>query len=265
MAKKSKDALYEEFLADLKSLIGDDTKWAGVEEALLKNDKASSKLRDGVLAKSEFSSQMDALSARETEVNNYLAQERAKIEGWQTWYGTVTQEVAAKDKELNAYKTAYGNLDTNEQHREAAKHGMTKEDFESELNKTLQSRDMNNLKFVDDLTDLKIEHRDRFKEKLDTTAVYKIAGERQLPLDAAYKEYISDRVETLRKTEYEEAIKRAKEEGAAEALSKHNLPILNTSSEYVHFLDSKAPLATEKERVSAAVDGFLKLTAQRRT
>lgn len=256
MAKKDKDALYTDFLADLKSVVGDD-KWTAVEEGLVKNEKASAKLKDSVLARSEFSRAMDELDTARKEFQQFQATEKQKIDGWQKWYGETSQDFATASDQLRQYKETYGDLDDRSQRREAAKVGLTPEAFEKRLNEEIQKHDVAALRFVDDLTDVKIEHRDRFKEKLDTDAVYKLAGEQGIPLKVAYNLFIADRVEDQRKTQYTEDIKKAREEGANEALAKHNLPVMSSHSDIVHTLDAQNPLTNPRERVSAAVKDFV--------
>src|SRR5206468_877974 len=153
------------------------------------------------------------------------------VEGWQKWYGDVSQSVATVQNELTQYKEAYGDLTPGEQRRVAQEQGMSKAQFEQVLDDKIRQRDVAALKFVDDLTDLKIEHRQNFSEKLDTQAVYAIAGEKNLPLDVAYNLYVKDRVEEKRKTDYDTAIKAAKDEGYREAVSRHNIPMVPSTSE----------------------------------
>lgn len=248
MAKKS-DAAYEAFLADLKAINPQ------IEE-IIKDEKVSSKLRDGVLARSEFSSQMDTLRQERDQMNDYLEKEKQKILGWQKWYGEVTQSVSSMQEKLERYAEEYGDLDDAGQRREAKKHGMTVEEFNEALGKELQKRESAYLKFMDDLSDLKIEHRERFKEKLDTDAVYKIAGEKNLPLGVAYDVFIADRVKEQNAKDVEEKIAAARKEGYQEALSKHNLPVLDSKSEMTHVLDAKDVPASHQDRVKAAIDGF---------
>ena len=262
MAKKDKDAAYNEFLADIRSIVGDD-KWAGIEESLIKNDKASAKLLEGVLARSEFSSQMDALKAERESFAGEVAEARDRIAGWTKWYGGVLAENAAKEDKLRAYASAYGDLDVDDKTKVAHQAGYSKEEFEKRLAEELQQRDIANLKFADDLTDIKMDFRDRFKDRLDTTAVFKIAGERGIPLDAAYNLYIADRVEGQRKAEFDSAVEKARKEGAAEALAKHNLPVVPSVPTHVHTLDVKDVPANRTDRIAAAVANFRELASQR--
>lgn len=250
MAKKDKDTIYQEFLADLKALNPE------IEKVL--DEKVTSKLKESVLARADYSASMDALKKEREDLQTYLAAEKQKIDGWQTWYGNATTEFAQMAKEVQAYRDEFGELNTADKRRAAAQAGLTPEQFEQKLNEELQRRETAYMKFMDDLSDLKMEHRERFKERLDTSAVYKIAGEKSLPLDVAYDIYIADRVEADRKTAYEADMKKAREEGAREALAKHNLPVVPSTSDIrVHTLDAKDVPTTSRERVSAAVSAFL--------
>lgn len=249
MAKKDNEAIYEAFLDDLKKIN------PKITEVL--DDATNAKLKESVLARSEMSRQMDALQVERNEVQNYLAQEKTKIEGWQNWYGDVAKRDATRENELKAYKEAYGDLDSTSKRQIAESHGMTTEDFDKKINAQFQTRDAAAISFVDTLTDLKIDHRDRFKEKLDTTALYKIAGERNLPLDVAYNLYIGDRVKEQQSVELTERIKKEREDAVTEYATKHNLPTISSSRDYVHNLDVAKPLTDRNERISAAVNDFM--------
>lgn len=250
MAKKDKDTIYAEFLAELKALN------PAIEE-VLKDEKVSSKLRDGVLARADYSASMDDLKAQREQFATEVQAAREKIAGWQDWYGKTTQQFSATQEELAKYKEEFGDLTEGQQKKVAAQMGMTPEQVTQALNQELQVREQAYLKFADDLTDLKIEHREKFKEKLDTEAVFKIAGEKQLPLDVAYSVYIADRVEELRQADVKEQIAKAKEEGAREYATKHNLPLVPNNPDVVHVLDVQQPGKTQKDRVSAALADFM--------
>lgn len=243
MAKN--DKAYEAFLADLKAIN------PAVEE-ILKDDKVAGKLKEGVLARAEFSSQMDALKAEKEQFSNEVAEAKTKINEWQKWYGDATAEYAAAVNEVKRYREEFGDLENGRKPK-----GMSQEEFEQRLQSEFKTRETAYLKFMDDLSDLKLEHKDRFKERLDTNEVYKIAGEKNLPLDVAYKVYIADREDALRTADVEERIKKAREEGAQEALRTHNLPTVPSSSAVVHAVDAYKPGSSSKDRVAAAVDGFL--------
>lgn len=249
MAKKN-DAAYEAFLADLKAINPQ------IEE-IVKDEKVAAKLREATLARSEFSQSMDALKAERTSFESEVAEAKQKIAGWQDWYGRTTQEVAGIQGELQKYRDTYGDLTPAEQGRAAKEAGMTKAELESYLQTTLQNRDVANLKFATDLVEVSRDFDKKFREELPTEELYKLAGEQGVSLKAAYKLFIADRVETQRKTEFDEAIKKAKIEGAAEFASSHNLPQMTNHSDMVHSLDVQGVSNVASDRVKAAVAGFL--------
>lgn len=249
MAKKDKDTIFKDYLAELEAI-------NPALKDILADEKVSTKLKEGVLARSDYSQQMDALKAERETFAAEITEARTKIQGWQKWYGDVTTEVAATQEQLKAYKDAYGDLDSQQQRQVAQQAGFTKDEFEKRLNEEIGRRDVANLKFADDLTDIKIDYRDRFKEKLDTSAVYKIAGERQCDLTTAYNVHIADRVEEARKAELKETIKKEREDAVQEYASKHNLPVVPSTSDLVHSLDIKDAGKTQGERVAAAIAGM---------
>lgn len=250
---KSNDTIYSEFLADLKAIN------PKVEE-LLADEKVSSKLRESVLARADYSSKMDEVAKTRKDMDTYLAQERQKIDGWQKWYGDATKEVATVAEQLERYREQFGELDPQQQRQVARQAGMTTEQFDAQINKRLMEEfNKHNsaiAKFANDLTDIKIEHRERFKERLDTDSLYKIAGEKNLPLDVAYDVFIADRVEALDKSNRADELKRAREEGAREALAQHRLPTLTSAPTMTHVLDVVDAPRTSTDRVKAAVASY---------
>ena len=260
MAKKDKDTIFNEFLADLKAVN------PAVEE-ILKDEKVSAKLRESVLARADYSQSMDTLKAEREQFAGEVAEARQKIAGWQKWYGDTAQEISATKTELEKYRETYGDLDSKSQTQVANKAGyLTKEDFQKALGEEIRQRDLASLKFADDLTDIKMDYRDRFHEPLPTPDVYQIAGDRGVDLKTAYGLFISDRVEEQRKAKYDADIAKAKEEGAAEYASKHNLPVVPSISDIVHYADldsSKVP-QTARDRIAAAVAGHNSLLSQRK-
>lgn len=249
MAKKDNDAAFEAFLADLKAIN------PKVEE-LIADDKVSAKLKEGVLARSELSRQLDALrTERETFVAE-VTDARTKIKGWQDWHTNSLSERATLVDRIKRYEEEYGALEGGEGNKPKF---VRPDDMKAYTDETLRAREAAYLKFADDLTDLKIEHRTKFNEKLDTQELYKIAGERNIPLDLAYNIFIQDRMEERRTADLKDQIAKAREEGAKDALSKHNLPVLDTRSDVVHSMDVQNAPKTERDRVSAAVAGFRSL------
>lgn len=246
MAKNNKDAAFESFLADIEAIT------PGVKELISKDERAMTKLRAGVLAQSEFNSQMDALRSEKEQMQSYLQEQNQKIAGWQSWYGDATQQFKQMQDQLSAYQSEYGDLDGNQKSR------ISPEDLDKRMNEQFQYREQAYMKFMDDLTDLKVEHRERFKEKLDTKAVFDISAERKLPLDVAYEIFVADKREAQRKAEVEAQIQAARDEAVREYASKHKLPMLDSNPSYpaVHVVDAQNVGTNQRDRVQAAVDAF---------
>lgn len=242
---KNKDAAFDSFLADLKAINPQ------IEE-ILKDERVSTKLRTGVLAQSDYSSKMDELRQERENLNAYLQEQKKNVEGWKNWYDGATREVADMQTKLQTYEAEYGSLDGTNRRSYVAP-----EDVDKKMAEEFQRRETAYIKFMDDLSDLKLEHRDRFKEKLDTQAVLAISAERKLPLDVAYEIHVADKREALRQSEFEEKLKAARLEGAQEALSKHKLPMLDSTPSYhgTHVNDAQ-PLS-QADRIKAATEAFM--------
>lgn len=254
MAKKN-DAAYEQFLADLKAINPQ------IEE-IVKDEKVSAKLREGVLARADYSSHMDSLRAERETFAAEVQEARQKIQGWQSWYGQATEEVANVQGKLKQYESLYGPIQEGDKREVAKAMGISKEEMDRALEDRMNQRDIAALKFADDLTDIKLDYKDRFKEKLDTTAVFKLAGERGVDLNTAYSLHIADRLEEARTKDVEERIKQARQEAVSEYASKHNLPVTPSSNDIVHVLDAKDVPNTSRDRIAAAVAA---MNAGRRT
>lgn len=244
MAKKDKDTIFKEYLAELESL-------NPALKDILADEKVSAKLKDGVLARSEFSSQMDALKAERESFATEVAEARQKIQGWQNWYGEASQQLATALEENSKYKSEYGELGTT--HKPT---GLTREELEKYYQEESRKRDTANLLFADTLTDIKIDYKERFREKLPTDQVYKIATERGCDLQTAYNHFIHDRVEEQRNKEVEDRIAQAKKDAVAEYETQHNIPHVSSQSSVSHVLDIKDAPRSQRDRVAAAVSAF---------
>src|SRR5690242_13744768 len=134
--KREKDAAFNDFLADLKAINPQ------VEE-LLKDEKVSTKLREGVLARADYSSNMDSLRAEREQFEQQVQEARQKIEGWQKWYGDVSQEMSSVQDRLRQYETLYGTIDNSaDRHQVARAMGISKEELSNVLEEREKIRDV---------------------------------------------------------------------------------------------------------------------------
>lgn len=248
MAKKNSDTIFKDYLAELEAIN------PGLKD-ILADERVSAKLKEGVLARSDYSAQMDSLRTERESFATEVAEARQKIAGWQSWYGTASTEVAGLKDKLTKYEDTYGELEAGNA-KAAARMGVSKEELNTLLESRTREHDLAAIKFADHLTDIKIDFRDRFKEKLDTEAVFKLAGEKQVDLTTAYNLHIADRVEEMRTKDVDERIKQARADAVSEYASKHNLPVMSNDSVMTHVLDSKDVATTPQSRVAAALAGM---------
>lgn len=248
MARKSE---IDQFLAEIAEAIPEDRR-AAFEETL-RMDGVSKAVKERVMARADYSRKQDELTAKERQMADYLAGEQQKIQGWSSWYEDAVKAAAAQKEALDQYKATFGELDG----KNAKPKFLTKEDFESEVNERLQremnKRDANAIKFADILTDLKIDYKADFGKRLDTDALVKYATDNGLPLQAAYQSFTAEDRQAKQETVINERIEAAKKEAVREALSNHKLPFQPGPTE-PHVLDIQKDVPkTRTDRVAAAI------------
>lgn len=244
---------YEQFLAEVLSAVPEENRAA--IEGTLKNEQLAPRIRERVLARSDYSRQSDTLRQERLAFEAQVAEAKNKISGWENWYAQTSAEQTRLQAENAAYKAQFGDVDGEPVKQPT---GITEEAFNNRLTSELDRRDRDAIAFADVLTELKLDHRDRFKEKLNTAELVEFATKNGLPLQAAYREYVSPKEEELREADLSAKLKAAKEEGAREALSQHRLPTASGFSE-VHTLDRVADVGkTSSDRVRNAVDNWNK-------
>ena len=262
MAKK-KDAAFDEFLADVLATIpeGDARKQA---EELLANEAVTSKLREGVLARAEFSRSMDALKTREQELARLQGEATTNAKAWSDWYAKASSEVATVNDRLKQYEQLYGELEPGvRREMRAGEKYMTEAEFQQKLAEAIGQRDSAAIAVADELTDLKIDHFNTFKEKLDTQSLIGLATKNGVRLKQAYDEMVSDRRREMADKAVEERVARERDEAVREYASKHQLPFTPGPAE-PSGLDTlfngaeKAP-RDQRGRVTAALDEFSRI------
>lgn len=246
MAKKS---AIDQFLAEVLDTIPEDRRQ--LFEETLKDEKVSRAVTERVLARSDYSSKMDALKSEREQMDAYLRGENQKIQGWAQWYEGVVQTDAERQKQLDAYKSTFGDLDP--ANAKPGQKFMTEDQYRASIAKELEQRDQNAIRFADILTDLKYEHRTEFGQRLDTDDLIKYATSQGLPIQAAYDRYVGKARAEKQETELAKKLDAAREEGRKEALSNHKLPYSSGPVE-PHVLDLQKDIAkAPRDRVAAAV------------
>ena len=215
----------QEFLADVLSKIADPAKKRAIEEALNVSEVKEA-IGAGYARQSDYSRNMDELKSARESAEAQINQERGALEtertGLVSWYQDASKEFDDTVGKLKRYESEYGDLSGEEQSMNpSTSSSVTREEYERALNE----RDQQAIRFTDLLTDLKMEHKDRFSERLDTEALFRHQQETNLPLNVAYKDFVSERVAEADKLKHEEALKQAREEGVNEGRNGRDLPV----------------------------------------
>ena len=220
MAKATADT-FQSFLESVLATVPEEKR--DTVRATLTDDSIAPKLREGVLARSDYSRHMDELAKRRAEVDSYIAEQQERVKGWETWYADASTQLNETQSMLEKYRATYGDLTG------TPAPALKREDIESllaaRIGKEREGLGTWMVDAVDKLTDLKIQHRQDFGERLDTRALSDFAAKHNLSdLDVAYKLYVeptlNERRDADMKAKLGEARKQALEEGKRLAIAE---------------------------------------------
>lgn len=220
MAKQNKRELYTAYVDEVLAAVPEDQR-DSLRAAYL-HESVIDRNADAFMRQSDYSRNMDQISKAEKALEERLASELEKVKGWEAYATDALTKASQLEEQVSKYRQTYGDL-TN-----TPPSAVRKEDIEAlmdnKLNGARQGLDEWVMKSVDALTDLKIEHRDRFKEKLDTRELAKFAKDHgYTTIESAYTAFVAPKVEEAREAEFklkmEEAVKQAREEGRKAALA----------------------------------------------
>ncbi|MBM4201661.1 MAG: hypothetical protein FJ189_10300 [Gammaproteobacteria bacterium] len=261
MAKKlSKDEAFAAFAAELVQEFPEE-----IRDKVAESITGSAKAREGFLRQSEFSRYMDEAKA---EREAALAQAQAEIaaardiaDKWNKWGEASYSELSTATERLRQYEQTYGSIDTTAPAK--AVPGFSKEEVASLLETKLAERSQQMVAFADVLTDLKLSHRDSFKEPLPTQDLLRFAADKGVAdLKQAYEMFTAPRVAERRDEEFAEQLKRAREDGAREAMSTAKLPVgfPRMGNSLIDTINARAAESSGKRDVTA--DAVADLTAR---
>jgi hypothetical protein len=255
---------YDAFLAEVLATVPAEQK-QGVEEAL-RNESVAKSLSASTLRQSDYSRQMDELAkakeAAGAEINRREGMLEAEKTRYAEWYEGANKDYLNATEKLKRYRSEYGDLDGDTIMNKPTEDYLTKEQYEERLAQELEQRDRRAIKFADVLTDLKLEHKDKFSERLDTDALFEHIEKNNLNLEVGYKDFISDRVAEVNQAKVDEQIKQAREEGRMEGRSQAALPVQPDTSVAHEIMNADKP-ATSEERWQSAADAWRKDQASR--
>jgi hypothetical protein len=237
---------FEAFLAEVLADIPEDRR--GAIEETFKMDAVRSRVERGVQRQQDYSRNLDKLREEREELERMRTDTVAEHQTWQGWYDTASSEYEAMRQRIQE-------LESEDEGMRAAPavSGITQDEFARQL----AERDKLAISFSDVLVDLKMEHRDKFHEKLDTNKLIDHAMKRGMSIDIAYRDLMAPRLEELDKAKLDKQLLQAREEGAREALTKHRLPTTSGPVD-AHVLDLAPKVqGNQGDRVSAAVAGWM--------
>lgn len=185
------------------------------------NEKFAKGVGTGYARHSEYSSALDKLRNAESEIEKY-----------QVWYRdqgapavTAAQQVWQR---LQQYEAQYGPLDdqtVRDRKAAAGALGITRE----ELDKVLKERsDASTAAFVEyerQMGDIRLDHFARFGEKMDMDKFEKFMREsKSADIPGAYMKYVEPRMEEKRNKDFEDRIKKERDEAVRDFASRHKIP-----------------------------------------
>jgi hypothetical protein len=243
--KKSEAAEYFRQLAQNSGL--DEASTATVLKAL-DNEQFAEGVTGSIMRQDDYNRNLDALRSKSQELDQWYHETAMPA------YRTNLESI---DK-LHKYEQTYGDLDvagpTNTQGND-----MGQEEILKAVDERLRARDLAFISLQKDVSDITFDYYQRFGEKLDLNEIDELARKTGLPAKQAYKEYIAPKLEEKQKSDFQEKLKAAREEGYRDAVSKHSLPVDSSQRDSSPFFDRvevKQPV-TELEQDRAARSAFM--------
>ena len=221
------------------------------------NEDFAKEVANGFTRHSEYSQALDKARALEQKYSTDVGK-------WQQWYEgyakPAVETAASAQKRLEAYIAAYGEMpdgtQVNQTQARQAVNGLSKEEIADMLKREFQVRDQAYATMSKQLTRLAARHLKDFNEDLDIDQVEKLMDEKHLPLEAAYREYVSPRMEERAKTERKDWEAKRTSEIERDIRSRFKVPVDAKPRESVsELLNKKTPEGVSEEKASR--DAFL--------
>lgn len=222
-----------EYLRELAQSHGVDQ---GNLDAVLKvlggNPKFAEALGQSVARQSEFSRQMDELATKQRDVDAVAARQK---EWWETTKPAVDQAVTRAAE----YEKRFGKLDGTERRTESIT-GLTKEEVEKMLKEQAETGMRFTANVSKQLGYVLQDFASKFPGKaLDLEAIEQEALKSGKTIRQAYEDHIRPDLEVKAKADHDAELKKAREDGAREVMSKHNIPVDSAPSEVAPFFQPR--------------------------
>jgi hypothetical protein len=253
-------------MADTKQYWLNVAKEAGLSEdqtKALEAAVANDKFANAFVPRPEYSRSLDA------ETQKY----RDLVAQNEQYYKTEAQRAAENQNKVNEaltqaqrYRDLYGELEPGATPRTAAAQPafdaskyISKDDYDAAL-KRIEGQ---SLFVIKEGLKASQDYMTRFKKPLDIDALEKFAVEKGLPINQAYREFVAPEAEAQQNATFAEKLAQARAEGAADALSRANVPIDTRSREASPFLSNAlkpvvkdAASMSESERANSFAEAW---------
>lgn len=221
------------------------------------DEKLAKVILDAFVPRPEYSS---ALNTKQAEAEAAVKEQKRLLD----WYEKEGKPAYETNKQgidkLQKYIEMYGELENATDRRNAAAAtGLTKEEVQKMLQDGLQEQAGRTVSLVKMATRLGIDHYKTFQETLDVDALEKIALEKGLPLEVAYKELVGPKLEERREAAFKKQLDDKYKEGLRDARTKGDIPG-DTKSKEPNLLTDRVqiPDKTDPDKMSRAAffDGW---------
>ncbi len=230
---------------------------------VLAHESVAPRVKETVLMRSDYSRNMDRLREEEDALKKKISETESFYQSQILADHNNAEAFQKLQSELQRVKAALASGDASytaqSSTSQPAGDFITKDDIE----KRDQQMQKDALKLMARTNFLSMKHYKEFGEVLDVDQWYKHALDKGLPLDVAYDSYTADLRQKRVEEQHQAALAKAREEGAMEYASKHNLPLVDSHPHGVHALKmpEDAP-KTPADRVRAATEAYLRREGQ---
>jgi hypothetical protein len=209
----------------------------------MENERFRSTVSNGYKRQEDYSREMDAVRVEKQRLKDWY--EKEELPKYQRYQQSIDQ--------LEAYRSQYGELDdglNNGRYTSNRGNGngngatdgyMRKEDVSKYVEEQLRQRDGAYVGLTKTAIRIGHDYARRFNEVLDVDAVEKLALDKGLALDQAYKEFIAPKEQAAMEARHKDEIERAKAEAVRDYASRHQLPIDTKPKDAHPFWDRKPP------------------------
>lgn len=229
---------------------------------VLAHEAVAPRVKETALMRSDYSRNMDRLREEEEALKKKISETEQFYQSQILADHNNADAFQKLQSELQRVKAALASGDVNYNPQSSTSQPNPDIITKEELEKRERSMQQDALKLMARTNFLSMKHFKEFGEVLDVDQWYKHALDKGLPLDVAYDSYTADLRQKRDEERHKAELAKAREEGAMEYASKHNLPLVDSHPRGVHALNppDDAP-KTPADRIRAATEAYLRREA----